>query len=117
MDTFWDADSWLDLSPILVEAQVDGVRAGRLGWCALPATSRRRAVKTAGIYSVFVEPEFRRRGVASALLQRCFHDAAEDGAREILLATGIDNAPAIAAYRKFGFTEVFELVGTARAKL
>lgn len=111
-ETFWDRNSWLDLWPMQLEAELDSVPAGRLGWCALPATSRRRGVRTAGIYSVFVNEPFRRRGVASALIARCFDDAKRDGAEEILIATGIDNHPAIRAYQKFGFSEVFQMLGT-----
>ena len=116
-ETFWERNTWLDLWPMCLEAEAEGVVAGRLGWVALPATSRRRGVRTVGIYSVVVAEAWRRRGVASALLARCFEEAKKDGAEEILLATGVENRPAIAAYHKFGFSEVFELVGMNRIAL
>jgi len=111
-DTFWERNSWLDLWPMLLEAHVEGVVAGTLGWSALPATSRRRGVRTAGIHFLSVDDLFRRRGVATALLARCFEEAKKDGAEEILVATSIDNRPALASYRKFGFSEVFQMIGT-----
>ncbi len=114
---FWPRNSWLDLWPLTLEAEVEGYTAGRLGWCALPATSRRRGVRTAGVYSLFVSEAYRRRGVASALLARCFEQARRDGAEEILLATGAENHAAIATYRKFGFVDVFEMTGTRLARL
>jgi len=116
-DNFWDGSSWYDLWPMMLEAEIEGVVAGRLGWCSLPATSRRRGVRTAGLYSLAVDSAFRRRGIATALVEGCFEEAARDGAQEILVATGIDNLPALGVYKKFGFAEVFQMVGTRLERL
>jgi len=109
--TFWDKNSWLGLWPMVLEAKVEGFLAGRLGWCELPATSRRRGVRTAGIYHLRVEPQFRRRGVATALVARLFEEAARDGASEVLVACERGNRAALRVYRKSGFHEVFGMVG------
>ncbi|MBM3147617.1 MAG: tRNA (adenosine(37)-N6)-threonylcarbamoyltransferase complex transferase subunit TsaD [Actinobacteria bacterium] len=57
----------------------------------------------AHVMNVAVEPAFRRRGVAEALLQALLLRSAEMGARLAYLEVRPSNAPAIALYRKLGF--------------
>ncbi|HUP99926.1 MAG TPA: GNAT family N-acetyltransferase [Aeromicrobium sp.] len=52
---------------------------------------------------VMVDPTARRRGVGAALIQSVL-DAA--GSRAVQTATGRDNSPGIALYRRFGFEPV-----------
>lgn len=81
-----------------------GEQDGRMAGYALVLF--RRHAMAARLYSLAVDPEFSGRGVASALL-----DAAEAAAwrRESLvlrLEVHVDNAPAIALYRKRGYREI-----------
>jgi ribosomal-protein-alanine N-acetyltransferase len=59
------------------------------------------------IYNLAVHPNFRRIGVATALLQRFTEKAKNDGIREIWLEVKKNNFPAINLYKKFNF----EIVG------
>ncbi len=57
----------------------------------------------AGVFSMATAPGHRRQGVATALVARLLAWAWEHGARLAYLQVEANNAPAIAAYRKFGF--------------
>ena len=50
-----------------------------------------------------VLPEYRRRGVASTLLEHAASTAANNGLRSVSLDTAETNAPAVALYRRAGF--------------
>jgi ribosomal protein S18 acetylase RimI-like enzyme len=52
-----------------------------------------------------VDPEFRRRGIARALLERAEAAAAETGLAGVSLDTGLHNAPARALYHAAGYRE------------
>ncbi len=52
---------------------------------------------------LFVVPEARRRGIARALLERARRHALETRACQIVLSTGVDNAPAQTLYEKLGY--------------
>lgn len=58
----------------------------------------------AEVLTVAVAPAVRRSGVAKALMAAAIGMARTDGAREMLLEVGIDNAPAIGLYSGLGFT-------------
>jgi ribosomal protein S18 acetylase RimI-like enzyme len=64
------------------------------------------AVKIQILYDLFVKDEFRRRGVAEALMARAAAFARDSGARRIDLLTGIDNRPGQALYEKLGYRRV-----------
>jgi ribosomal-protein-alanine N-acetyltransferase len=55
------------------------------------------------INNLAVVPEFRRLGVASALLGRVLDEAARFGSRRTMLEVRQSNAPARQLYEKFGF--------------
>ena len=54
---------------------------------------------------LFVAPQARRRGIASALLEQVVQRARERGCRRVELDTNSENAQARALYAGFGFTE------------
>ena len=56
----------------------------------------------ASLSSVFIEPEFQKKGVASILLSAII-EYSEKHVEQILLTVADDNKPAIHLYKKFGF--------------
>lgn len=90
-------------------AELDGVVVGSAGVHPVGPAVRRRHCAMLGIS---VLPESQRRGVGSALMQ-AICDYADNWAHILRLELGVyvDNAPAIALYKKFGF----EIEGTNRA--
>jgi ribosomal protein S18 acetylase RimI-like enzyme len=57
----------------------------------------------AGVFCLATRPADRRRGVASAVLQRAAGWAAEHGAHQLYLQVEESNLPALRLYRRFGF--------------
>jgi ribosomal-protein-alanine N-acetyltransferase len=57
------------------------------------------------ILSFCVDPAFRRRGVASALIRRLLFDIARLGVETLFLEVGIGNAAAVGLYRSHGFED------------
>ena len=55
------------------------------------------------ITNVAVHPDFRRRGIASMLLDELIADCTEKGCTDITLEVRVSNSPAIALYESFGF--------------
>jgi ribosomal protein S18 acetylase RimI-like enzyme len=53
---------------------------------------------------LYVRPEARRRGVASALMEACLERARERGCRRVELDTNESNDAALALYERFGFS-------------
>jgi ribosomal-protein-alanine N-acetyltransferase len=56
------------------------------------------------IITIDVLPGFRRRGMADALMREAMATARHNGIRRIVLQAATDNDPAIALYKKWGFT-------------
>jgi ribosomal-protein-alanine N-acetyltransferase len=60
----------------------------------------------AHIATLAVHPEFRRKGIASRILQTALNSAYRDGARKSFLEVRIGNQAALHMYQKFGFEVV-----------
>ena len=58
------------------------------------------------ILNVATHPSFRRRGVAARLLTHGLEQARQVGLEKVFLEVRINNAGAIALYRRFGFREI-----------
>jgi len=83
-------------------AFVDGCLAAVAGTHALSA---RHGIAVIG--NVFTRPEYRGRGLGTAVtgaVARALMELMERGARDVVLNVREDNAPAIAAYSRLGFT-------------
>ncbi len=52
---------------------------------------------------LFVQPNFRQRGVGEGLLERARHHAIETGAKGLMLETAVDNGPAQRLYERLGW--------------
>ncbi|EML9727395.1 TPA: GNAT family N-acetyltransferase [Klebsiella aerogenes] len=55
------------------------------------------------LYDLFVKAEYRKKGIAKALIQRAEQLAMESNSAFIMLSTGIDNLKAQSLYEKNGF--------------
>lgn len=55
------------------------------------------------LYDLFVKAEYRKKGIAKALIQRAEQLAVESNSAFIMLSTGIDNLKAQSLYEKNGF--------------
>ena len=80
-------------------AFVDGRLAAVAGTHALSA---RHGIAVIG--NVFTHPAYRGRGLGTAVTGAVAHALMERGARDVVLNVREDNAPAIAAYSRLGFT-------------
>jgi ribosomal protein S18 acetylase RimI-like enzyme len=84
----------------LLIASVDGTPAGFVTGIELLHPDKERPEMF--IYELGVDERFRRRGVATALLERLVKICGERGCREMFVLTDEDNVAAMAAYRKAG---------------
>jgi len=66
---------------------------------------------------MMVAPEWRRRGVGSALMREAIAWALQAGVEKLELSVYPDNAPAIALYRSFGFEEEGRLRGHSKKRI
>lgn len=64
------------------------------------------AIDDADLLNIAVEPRLRRRGIGAVLLEGVLAEAKRRGARQCFLEVRSGNQPALALYRRFGFTEV-----------
>jgi len=62
----------------------------------------------AGIYAVATKPEFRKKGISTALMKRAIEDAAKEGCGDITLQV-VSGSYAEAFYKKLGFETAFEI--------
>lgn len=96
--------------PLEYEASVFGYHAAREGAKAAYVYARlypklpSAAGKPVGqIGGVTTEPEHRNKGLARTMVQMALRRLAEMGAGEALIATGLENYPALRAYERAGF--------------
>ncbi len=60
----------------------------------------------AEIMTIGVGRPFQRQGIAASLLESLVGSARRQGAKRMLLEVRVDNAPALALYKRFGFTRM-----------
>jgi ribosomal protein S18 acetylase RimI-like enzyme len=66
---------------------------------------------------VAVAPEYRRRGIATALLQKAEEEAKQKGYNKLVLEVETDNTGAIRTYEKFGFNTVLTTLFKRRERI
>lgn len=84
---------------LFLVAEVDGVPAGCGAWRVLPSGD-------VEIKRVYVEPAFRRRGLAQRLMAALEDSAARAGHRSVVLNTGQQQPEAVALYTQLGYRAV-----------
>jgi RimJ/RimL family protein N-acetyltransferase len=104
--------SWDDEQAVIVALHGDRV-IGEL------SVSREEHPVTRHIASIgmMVAPDWRGRGVGSALMTEALRWALEMGVEKLALSVYPDNEPARALYRKFGFEEEGRLTGHSKKRL
>ncbi|HTJ65328.1 MAG TPA: GNAT family N-acetyltransferase [Alphaproteobacteria bacterium] len=78
-------------------ASIDGIPAGFVLW--------RVAADEAEILTICTAPEHRRAGAGRLLLEGARNSLRLENIAQLFLEVAVDNAPAIALYRAFGFAE------------
>jgi GNAT superfamily N-acetyltransferase len=94
-----DPAEFLPPAGIFLVAEVDGVPAGCGAWRALPTGE-------AEIKRVYVEPAFRRRGLAALIVAALEQGAAQAGHGAVILNTGNQQPEALALYAALGYSPV-----------
>ena len=98
----WSRESFLwaanNENGYFIVAECDGVVVGYAGLC--------HVLDEADIANVATLPEYRRRGIASALILALLDFAREKGIASLMLEVRASNEGAIALYEKFGFVKV-----------
>ena len=61
--------------------------------------------RTAIIYDLYVRPDWRRRGIGTALLEEAMKIVMQEGATHVRISVLADNEPALRLYKKLGFRE------------
>ena len=84
---------------VFLVAEVDGVPAACGAWRLLPSGE-------VEIKRVYVEPGFRRRGLARLLMAALEDSAARAGHRSVVLNTGQEQPEALALYDRLGYRPV-----------
>ena len=75
----------------------DGRIVGYIDWWIL--------YDKAQLANIAVDPDFRGRGYARAMLEECIRDANAKGCETLSLEARVSNAPALALYRSYGFID------------
>jgi GNAT superfamily N-acetyltransferase len=94
-----DPAEFLPPAGLFLVAEVDGAPAGCGAWRALPTGE-------AEIKRVYVEPAFRRRGLAQLIVAELEDGAARAGHGSVVLNTGQEQPEALALYARLGYTPV-----------
>lgn len=82
-------------------AEVEGTMAGFA--CLRLVPHLQGDAPYAELTDLYVDPPYRRRGVAGALMARVEEATRAAGATEVVVITGMENDPAQAAYRRQGY--------------
>ena len=94
-----DPAEFLPPEGLFLVAEVDGVPAGCGAWRVYPPGG-------VEIKRVYVEPAFRRRGLAQAIMAELERTAAQAGHRAVVLNTGNRQPEALALYADLGYVPV-----------
>jgi GNAT superfamily N-acetyltransferase len=98
-------EKWKSPSEFFRVAWIDGEPAGFAGSFAGKSDDTRGIVGPVGVF-----PEYRRRGIATALVLSAFDVLRSEGYRYAYLGTHVDNLPARRVYEGIGFKPVFHTV-------
>jgi len=106
--TWWESCVWCAMQRDLfqlVDRSNNRVVASASFWDIQPLSTT-WGVCTAGLFDLYVEPDWRRRGVANYLLSEAFRKLHSRGVSTVEVQTMATNEAAIALYDQLGFAEV-----------
>lgn len=106
-------ESWVGFEPMRIQAVLDGVEVGSIGWVLLPHVASKLGSPAVNIWSLGVQEEHWRKGIAAALVSRACSLGYAQGARVASVGTQLWNAPAQATYAKLGFEPYCVVSGRA----
>ncbi|WP_424019204.1 GNAT family N-acetyltransferase [Halorientalis pallida] len=105
-----EADAFVEPAPIdrVITARIDG---DLVGYCFLShnrpvyveALDSERLFDGAYVWRVFVDPDHRNRGIATALVSRALREAASRGANRANALVAVDNVPSRRVFAANGF--------------
>ena len=96
--------------PVTVARATDAAGAPIVGWASLSLFHERCAYRFTMEDSVYVHPDWQRRGIGRALLSDLIRRADERGYRSIIALISADQEPSIALHRQLGFVDAGRLV-------
>lgn len=94
----WEASNYSRLTELGMEGWVALVNEQIVGFLIV-----RCAASELEILNVAIAQEFRRTGIATALLAHCLKESSQQGARKVFLEVRESNHPAISLYQRIGF--------------
>src|SRR3990172_5421494 len=97
---------WLASRGVRYPVIVAEISGQVVGWGSLNVFNPRDAYRYVADFSIYVERQWRGRGVGSQLLTRLIELARLHGFHKMVLAAFPSNEGGMALYRKFGFREV-----------
>ncbi|MEM8699588.1 MAG: GNAT family N-acetyltransferase [Pseudomonadota bacterium] len=103
-------DAWADASPVSAHliAEIDAVPAGWLFFAVYEEEEKITPEETrasGSISALWVEPEFRRQGIASALIAEAEARMRDAGLKRVEIGAIVSNRRAIDLYRRLGFSD------------
>lgn len=88
----------------LIVAEADGALIGYAGM--IPLTKFADGVRAMDVHHLFVQPDWRRRGIGRKLLLGCAEHAKDAGCSNLTIGTSPDNTVAQEAYISMGFEKM-----------
>lgn len=103
--------SWVGFEPRSITVHVRGAYAGAIHWALQPHLAAKLGAPCMNIWGLGVDENFRRKGLATALIGRAMAEAYERGARFASVGTQLWNAPAHLTYAKMGYVPDTVMIG------
>jgi GNAT superfamily N-acetyltransferase len=104
------SESWTGFTPMRTRAFIQGQEAGSIGWVLQPHLDRLGA-PCMNIWGLGVKEQFRRQGIAGALVADAMRQSYALGARTASVGTQLWNAPAHATYARLRYRPYCLVVG------
>jgi GNAT superfamily N-acetyltransferase len=99
-DVIWQ--SWAGFDPRVLTVKVDGQMIGGGGWVMLPYHAAKLGSPCVNIYMLSTNDQYKRKGIAAAVVSRMLAHGYDQGARIASVGTEMSNLAAHMTYHKFG---------------